>query len=137
MKQSFFVPGPLPSMNEIINASSTTLRGGIRFGSKYTILKRRWSEKIQKCAEEQGVERIEGPYTADLVWTEETRRKDPDNIAAGVKFIFDALVTNGSIGGDGWNYNKGWSNSFLVGDSPGVNVTITSYTEKKNHQTSK
>jgi len=127
MEQTFFIPGPLPSMNEIILASSTVLKGGIRFGSKYSVMKKKWQEIISDIAIVEKIKPVENTYTCMFDWIEKTRRKDPDNIAVGVKFIFDALVEAKIFKGDNWKYNKGWGNSFNVGEHPGVNVTITSY----------
>lgn len=125
MRQSFFVQGPLPSMNEIINASSTVLKGGIRFGSKYTVMKKKCQEIIVAAIKEHKIKEIKGEYKCDFVWVEKNRRKDPDNIASGVKFVFDALVDSGVVENDTWRYNKGWTNTFIIGDTPGVKVSIT------------
>lgn len=52
-------------------------------------------------------------------------RRDPDNIAAAVKFIWDGLVEAGVIPNDGWKENGGWSNHFEVDkDNPRIEVVI-------------
>lgn len=122
--QYFFVEGPLPTMNEIILASSTHFKGGIRFGSRYTALKKKWNKKICEAIEVHEIKPIER-FSCEFVWVEKNKRKDPDNIASAVKFIFDAMVTSKIIPNDTWNYNLGWTNQFVVGKLPGVTVILS------------
>jgi len=114
-------------MNEIITASSTVLKGGIRFGSKYSVMKKKWQKIISDIAISEGINPVVGTYTCSFDWIEKTRRKDPDNISVGVKFIFDALVEVGILEGDTWRFNKGWANTFSTGKAPGVTVHIYEY----------
>lgn len=60
-----------------------------------------------------------------LGWVEPGKRRDPDNIRAGVKFILDALVAEGALPGDGWRHVHGLSDTYEVGPVPGVRVTLT------------
>jgi hypothetical protein len=123
IKQEFFVPGPLPSMNEIINASSTAFKNGIRFGSKYTKMKRDWDKKISEIILASNIKPVD-QFMLELDWSEKTRRKDPDNIAVGIKFILDSMVKCKVIPNDTWRYNLGWTNTFNISSTPGVRVVI-------------
>lgn len=124
-RQTFHVHESLPTMNEIILASSTILKGNRRIGSKYSLMKKKYDKLICEAIKMAGIVPV-GAFTAEFLWFEKNRRKDPDNIAVAVKFIFDALQKSGIIEGDGWKYNKGWSNTFIVGQPYGVEVIIIS-----------
>ena len=125
LKQTFFIDGPLPGMNEIINASSTAFKNGIRFGSKYSKMKKEWDKKIVAIILDNNIKPID-QFKLELRWVEKARRRDPDNVAVGIKFILDAMVKSGVIPNDTWRYNKGWTNSFDISPTPGVEVTILS-----------
>jgi len=128
IRQEFFVPGPLPSMNEIINASSTVFKNGIRFGSKYSSLKKKWDKLISEIILESDIKPVD-TFKLELNWYEKARRRDPDNIAVGIKFILDSMVKCKVIVNDSWRYNLGWTNTFNISSSPGVKVTILSLHE--------
>ena len=125
IRQEFFIPGPLPSMNEIINASSTAFKNGIRFGSKYTKMKRDWDKKISEIILSSDIDPV-GQFRLELDWAEKSRRKDPDNVAVGIKFILDSMVKCKVIVNDTWRYNLGWTNTFRISPTPGVNVAVLS-----------
>lgn len=112
------IPGEMPGMNEIIDAAKKGRKGY----QPYAIMKREntqlvtWiSKKIPKK------KRI----FLDITWIAKDKRRDPDNIAAAVKFIWDGLVEAGVIKNDGWSENGGWSNKFDVDkDNPRIEVVI-------------
>lgn len=114
----FFIPGPLPGLNEIIGAAN-------RNRHIYAKMKRELTESIALRAR---AARLIRPERADLcfVWYERDRRRDPDNVAGGGrKFILDGLVKAGVLQGDGWRHVARWHDAFLVHSSqPGVYVTI-------------
>jgi hypothetical protein len=119
MKQTIFIPFLLPGMNEIIRESKK-IKGN---WSGYACQKRKIQGQI--CL---FLNKLAKPYVRvwiDFVWIEKTRKRDPDNVAAGKKFILDALVKNGTIENDGWKYVVGWTDSFVVDkNNPGVQFTI-------------
>lgn len=64
-------------------------------------------------------------------WHVANKRRDPDNIAVAVKFIFDAFVTAGIIKNDGHRYIGGWDNIFTQVDEPDyVTVDVHCQTEE-------
>jgi Holliday junction resolvase RusA-like endonuclease len=113
--EKLVIEGELTSLNEIIAAAK------VHYG-KYSSMKKEetnavaWPAKKLSC------------YSAvklEITWYCKNRRKDPDNIAAAVKFIFDGLVKAGKLENDGWEENKGWTNIFKVDKkNPRVEIVI-------------
>ena len=61
----------------------------------------------------------------DFVYVEPNKSRDPDNIAAVKKLIFDTLVDMKVIKKDGWKNVAGWRDRFKVDkNNPGVHMTI-------------
>jgi Holliday junction resolvase RusA-like endonuclease len=109
-------------MNDIIKAAK------IRRGawSAYADQKRTY-EGIIACYLDD-LKPVDSMVWVDFKWCEKDRRRDPDNIAAGKKFIFDALVKKGILGDDRQKNIIGWSDTFTVDkNNPGVNVIIKSW----------
>ena len=119
---SFWIPGKLPSLNELIGAAKGF--GGAGYG--YAKLKRQWTDacalRIRAAGVPKGFVRVNLAFR----WVEPNRKRDLDNIAAGGrKLITDSLVHAGVLPNDGWAQIAGFSDSFEVGPKPGVEVTIT------------
>ncbi len=125
----FFVPGPLPGMNEMIAAAKVKLipRGSRKrnCGTKYDQMKREWTEAVCRICEASNLPQME-KITVEFLWIEKARRRDPDNITAAKKFIFDGLTMAKVIKNDGWaEIGHGWDHRFAVDKkNPGVIVTI-------------
>ncbi len=130
MSQSFFIPGPLPGLNEIIDAraSGWTVGGKRhdRYGGKKG-LKPYWHEAVQAAAIGARIKPMQAAHFA-FEWYEPKRRgmsRDPDNITAGQKFVLDGLVGLGLLPDDNRHRVLGLSHSFKWSqDRPGVLVTI-------------
>ncbi len=61
----------------------------------------------------------------EFQWNERGKKRDPDNIACGKKFILDALVKSGILKGDGWKQIQGFHDTFMVNKrQEGVGVII-------------
>ena len=124
MKQfNFFVPGPLPGMNEIIKASKS--RYGKTFA--YSLMKRKWTKKVADSIFMHAPRNVPKFDCVKVMfnWVCKDRRMDPDNIAAGKKFVFDGMVKAGLIPNDNWRHVHSWDDFFMVYDSPGVYVSVT------------
>ena len=119
-----FIPGPLPGLNEIINAKGNAYGGG---ASAYTKMKKQWCGTIALLAHSQGIKTIgSGHFT--YLFRERDKRRDPSNIAAGaVKLIEDGLQTAGLLENDGWKQVLGFSHHFMVdAKHPGCTVFVFS-----------
>ena len=117
--QSFFVPGPLPGLNEIIAAAKVGGRG-----KAYSDMKRTAGDVVKTSIIWLNMHRM-GRVSVTCTWSEPNRRRDPDNIFAGVKFILDGLVDSGILAGDGWRHIAGIQHKLTIDkDHPGVWVEL-------------
>lgn len=100
MLQTLWVPGPLPGLNEIINAKGNRLgRGGL---SEWNKMKKLWHGRVASMAIQQKIQRIESAHFY-YTFVEPNRRRDPSNVMAGaIKIIEDGLQHAGLLAGDGW-----------------------------------
>ncbi|WP_010276490.1 RusA family crossover junction endodeoxyribonuclease [Paenibacillus senegalensis] len=91
-KHKIIIPGNLPTMNEMIDASKA-------HWSVYRDMKEQNTQLVAMIAK-----RLPEIDRADLIitWYCKDRRKDKDNIAAGQKFILDGLQQSGRMKNDGW-----------------------------------
>ena len=115
----------LPTMNDIIKASKQ-VRHGKGYFSAYSSMKKKYTTLIseeliaQDCVPDE-------PYDAirlDTVWVESAKKRDPDNVRAGVKFILDSMVSVGIIPDDDRDHVVGFSDSFPVSKARAVSVQI-------------
>lgn len=123
MRQSFFVPGPLPSMNEMIAAA----KGYNGRGFAYAKMKQEWTTLVAQCATAANLTLVLNPVAISCQWNEKHRRRDIDNVQAGVKFVLDGLVQAGILVND--TQAKVWqlTHSIVLDKThPGVWVEIDS-----------
>jgi hypothetical protein len=100
------VPGPvlrfvvscrLPGLNDMLDWAK-------RHSNIYSKHKKQWTMFCGACARRGiGLKRIEFPVRVRVTWREPNRRRDPDNIHAGIKMIMDGLVQAGILKDDGWD----------------------------------
>jgi hypothetical protein len=116
MTQSFFVPGPIPGMNDYIGKGQRWC---------YTTDKKKWSQVIAFHIRHAKVQPV-GPVYVHFLWREKNRRRNPDNFAAiGKKFCLDALQQCGILKNDGWAEIIGWSDTWVIDrEKPGVLITL-------------
>lgn len=119
--QRIFFP-LLPSLNDLLGAAVRP-RGR---SNAYNTLKQRWTRDLVvliKQARLRPVTRV----TVVFTWCEPTKRRDPDNLAAGGrKLLLDALVAAKVLPNDGWAQIEGWRDVFTVSPlKPGVWVELT------------
>lgn len=116
MTQQFFVPGPLPGMNDYIST-------GNRF--RYNTEKKQW---VRLIAARIMAGKVQPMRRAHLVWVwhEKSRRRDPDNFTSiGKKFILDSLVACKILPDDGWDEIAGWQDAWVcTPHNPGVWVYL-------------
>lgn len=118
-----WIPGPLPGLNEMIAAA----KGCGGRGLAYSRMKKEWTMTIKFLAQAAQWRPMRAARFAFL-WVERNRSRNPDNIAAGRKFIFDGLVAAKVLSNDGWGEIRSWTDTFAVGDKPGVRVEIQEVT---------
>ncbi len=116
----FFVPGPLPGLNELIDAA----KSGRGKGNAYSRLKRSWTDTVILMARAAQLPKCQRARFS-FRWQERNRKRDPDNVAAGGrKLVLDGLVKAGVLPGDGWEHVASWDDTFEVATRPGVLVGI-------------
>ena len=115
MNQTFFIPGPLPGMNDF--------EGNTRWA--YRRAKANWDLIISIAIKQAKLKPMQRVFIT-LEWREQSKRRDPSNFTGmGKKFIEDALVKCGILPDDGWDEIIGWEDSWAVNkDKPGVWVTL-------------
>ncbi|MDQ1343253.1 MAG: hypothetical protein QG571_1874, partial [Pseudomonadota bacterium] len=77
----FWVPGPLPGLNEIIAAA----KGSGGKGLAYSRMKEQWTGTIYFLARSARIPRL-SRVRIILDWGHANQRHDPDNVEAGKKF---------------------------------------------------
>lgn len=103
-KEKIIIPGELPGMNEIIEAAKN-------HPMAYAQMKEDNTDAVAWPA--KMIPKMKRVFL-NITWYCKDKRRDPDNIAAAVKFIWDGLVEGGVIEKDGWKQNAGWVNHFEV-----------------------
>ena len=118
--QTFFISGVLPGLNELI-AAAKKRRGN---WSAYADMKESYGSYIATLIKKAKLKPMPRAFI-QFEWCEKNMKRDPDNVAAGKKFILDQLVSSKILPGDGWEHITGFSERFLVDKAnPGVNVTL-------------
>lgn len=123
--QLLWIDGPLPGLNELIDSAKRPFGHGRRRRDGYSELKRRWTRTVVEAARAAQLRSLPRVWIR-FVWRERTRRRDPDNVAAGGrKVILDGLVAAGVLPGDGWAVIEGWEDVFeSSGAAPGALVEL-------------
>jgi Holliday junction resolvase RusA-like endonuclease len=115
MTQSFFIPGPLPGMNDFAGKKSRW---------HYGLLKRNWNMTISLYIKQAKLKPMPC-VRVSFLWHERNKRRDPDNVMSGAKFILDALVSCKILPDDGWDEIRGITHSYTVSaTNPGVMVVL-------------
>jgi hypothetical protein len=129
IQQRLIIPERMPSLNALLDAKA---RGGRHVGAKgarwnpYNAAKKEWAVKIGLWCKQQGIRPVPGAHFR-FTWIEPNRQRDPDNISAGKKLIFDGLVAAGVLPEDGWGQILSIREEFRVNRAcPGVVVDILS-----------
>jgi hypothetical protein len=120
----FWVPGQLPGMNEIV----ATAKGAGGRGYTYAKVKKRWTNDVALHVIAAGVPKGLKMIRIECHWIEPLHEnkssRDPDNIEAGQKFLWDGLVLAKVIPNDKRANNAGSSHRHSNGCVPGVEVIV-------------
>jgi len=88
------------------------------------------TKKVFYAVKNSELKPIKGIHNYSFEWIEPNKRRDPDNIIGGMKFIFDGLQMAGIISNDGWKDVGDIGNYFSINKgSPGIVVRIWSNDE--------
>lgn len=113
------IEGRLPNLNDYTNACRSKRMAGARMKQE---CERIITSYIQHQL--QGVV-FTGAVRLSFRWYEPDRRRDLDNICFAKKFILDALVKNGILVNDSWQYVKGFTDEFFIDKkNPRIEVEI-------------
>ena len=93
------VKGELPALNEMITASKAHygIYNKMKIAHEGII-------KWQLKSKARGFKTLEDKVDVNIQWFTKNEKKDPDNIAAGIKFILDSLVILGILKNDTRKY---------------------------------
>jgi hypothetical protein len=123
-KIEIWIAGKLPGLNDILGAA----KSGNGAGNAYARLKKEWTAYVAKIISSCELEPAQSIFV-DIRWIEQNKKRDPDNISTGKKFIFDGMVKSGFLENDGWKQIKGWNEKFEVSCNGkygcGVSLVIT------------
>lgn len=118
MTQYFVIPGRLPGLNEVIGSNRKNPFAGAK-------VKKASDALVRQAIRFYRMKPMKTPVAISISWREKNRRRDPDNILSGKKFIFDALVREGILPDDGWKEIGGISESWAVDkENPRIVVVL-------------
>lgn len=109
------IPIKSPSLNEFLDETSRSYHQ--RNGTKHKV-----QNKLAKYLSE--LPEIKKPVKIWFLWQEADKRRDPDNVGFGQKFLLDEMVKLKRIPNDNWRWIKGLYHDFDYGDSYKVTLTI-------------
>lgn len=118
--QTLWVPGPLPGLNEIIQAKGNSFSRG---RSAWTGMKKSWDRTVSIFSTSQHLQPVKSAHFVYL-WREKKRQRDPSNFTAGGrKIIEDGLQAAGMLPNDGWKQVLSFQDVWVVdAERPGVTV---------------
>lgn len=114
-REKIKIKGKLPSLNDYIAACRTNPHVGAK-------MKQETEQLI--IIQLARMKPITSPVIIHFEWHEETRRRDKDNVAAGKKFVLDAMQKAGKLVNDNNKYIAGFTDRFTYGDEYGVTITV-------------
>ena len=116
-------PGRLPGLNEIIAAAK---QGKGKY-QPYALMKEQYTSEIGWLAKKlPRYSRV----NITITWYEPNRRRDPDNVSGGQKFILDGLVRGGAIKDDSQRYINNIEHRFEVDrENPRIEIEVQEVTK--------
>jgi len=118
MTQKLFIKGRFPGLTEIIAAAKQS-------PYQYADMKRHWTGIVYYEILHAKFRKM-GQAFVKLTWHESDNRRDPDNVAAAKKFIFDGLVDSGILPTDSRKGIVGWQEEIIYGaKEQGVELELT------------
>lgn len=123
--QRLFIPGPMPGMNEIIDARMRSGGGAGKRWNAYSTMKKKWGCTVALVAHSTKLGPV-GPGFFTYLLRESSKRRDPSNALFGaVKLIEDGLQEAGLLCNDGWGDVLGMTGYWIVDkDVPGCTLFV-------------
>lgn len=122
LEVQIWIPRRVPSLNDLLQAKSTTYGKGTVRTDAYDKLKKSWAQTVKLYAPR--FLKL-GRCSVHFEIREPDRRRDPDNLCGAIaKLVLDGLVKSGVLAGDGWAHIAGLSFSWRVGKPAGVRVGL-------------
>ena len=123
-KQTLIIHARLPSRNEAENKARTHWSCGAS-------LKKDATQLVALCAKQQKIAPYSGRVRLNCSFFEPNKKRDADNVFAGVKYILDGLVQAGVLPNDSRKYVEEIAFAVKVDkQNPRVEVEIG---EEENH----
>ena len=118
MSDTIYIPIKFPGLNEMIAAAK-------KHYHQYSSMKKEFTEAVAWHVKAKNP-RQRNEVFIELTWYEKTAKRDPDNISAAKKFVFDGLVQAGVIPDDTKKHILGWKETVIYkdGDKQGVMVVL-------------
>lgn len=123
MLETIFLEGRMPGRNEQEYAARVHRLSAAKMKKQYTSHVRRILMPLGLRFEKVSV---------SCLWIEPNKRRDPDNIAAAIKYVIDGMVEAKVIENDGWKQVEAIRHTFEVGDPVGVWLQLVGPEAKKN-----
>lgn len=116
--QRLVLLGVFPGLNNIIETAK-------KHWSGYSAEKKKLTTSVAIMAKVAKLKPVTGKCMVRCLWFEKDKRRDPDNIRVGIKYILDGLVEAGILPTDGWKCITGLEDRFHIDNQrPRVEVEI-------------
>lgn len=118
-----------PDLNEIIKISkipSKRKSGRAVMGIQYSAMKKKYTEAVKVITRRSMINGFQFVSRVDITcnWFMKDKRKDPDNVSAGIKFILDGVVKAGLLEDDRYKHIASIKHNFFVSDNRKAYVTV-------------
>lgn len=118
MKAKLTICGRFPGANDYIKAERTNRHMA-------SAMKRKYTDAVCLAAINKRLPAFKEPVFVTVDWWEKNKRRDPDNIRFGIKFVLDGLVRAGVLVNDTQAWILGIEDRYHVDrDNPRVTITL-------------
>jgi hypothetical protein len=116
--QRLVILGSFPGLNNIVETAK-------RHWAGYSTEKKKKTTSVAIMARAAKLKTVTGKCIVRCLWFEKDKRRDPDNIRVGIKYILDGLVEAGVLPTDGWKCITALEDRFHVDkERPRVEIEI-------------
>jgi Holliday junction resolvase RusA-like endonuclease len=111
-----WIPGPMPGRNEQEAAARS---------NRYVAgaMKKKWTAHCSMYLADMVM--ITSVADVECFWVEPNKRRDPDNISGGIKFVLDGMQKAGVIKNDGWKQVRSITHYFEAAKESKGGVYVT------------